>query len=618
MAELTIADWVNQVPALDPDGKLTGPLPPTMGGVFAGCLALGAAGLGDLIGRLQEVDDGSDYRVRYVLHGLAVYVCAPERQDQRALLCRVLAEAINGPRPAAIRGFLVRQLQVCGTRQEIPALSRLLGETELGADATQAMLAIGTDAGPAFSAAFERLPTPARRALVQALLAAGGEAALPGLRRAADDAEVTVRLTALQGLARLGDRSAIERLLKAADAQGFERIKAAAACLTMAETLIAAKHLGEAQRLYRYLYPTRTEPSERYLRDVAQKGMLAAGFTDPTPPSSPGALTAEAVDAQTVRLSWEPAQDPDSGIWQYAVYRDAEQRGVVAPGPGGRTEFLDHAAVDGVTYVYAVRAVNLGKTESAPTTARLRFLDTVAPRLLTAVCFASEPQRLHLTFSKPMHAAAAGNPAAYALSNGAAVAAVTLSEDGTAADLRTAAPLQKGAAYELTASTLVDRAAQPNALAEPRVTFTVLDLLPGLRYACYEAVLDDDLPAYDRAEPKARGLTPKIDVSVRTRDDQFSLRFDGIVWVPEAGEYSFYTTSDDGSRLYIDGQRVVDNGGPHGPEEKSGTVRLAAGGHRLTVTFFEQGGGESVSAAWQGPSVAKQEIPPAALFHAAE
>ncbi len=618
MAELTITEWVNHVPALDPDGKFTGPLPPTMERVFAGCLALGAAGLGDLIGRLQEVDDGSDYRARYVLHGLAVYVCAEGRQDQRALLCRALTEVINGPRPAAIRGFLVRQLQVCGTRTEIPALSRLLGEAELGAEATQAMLAIGGDAGPAFCEAFERLPTTSRRALVQALLRAGGEPALPGLRRAADDADLAVRLTALQGLARLGDRPAIDRLLKAAEAQGFERIKAAAACLTMAETLIAGKHPGEAQRIYRYLYQTRTEPAERYLRDVAQKGMLAAGFADPTPPSQPGSPAAAAVDGHTVRLSWEPSQDPDSGIWQYAVYRDAAQLGVVAPGAGGRIEFLDHAAVDGASHVYAVRAVNLGKTESPPAEVRLRFLDTVAPRILAAACFAAEPQRLRLTFSKPMRADAAANPAAYVLANGTAVAAAVLSEDGTAVVLQTAAPLPKGAACELIASGLVDRAVQPNALAEPKVTFTVLDLLPGLRYACYEAVLDDDLPAYDKAEPKARGVTPKIDVSVRTRDDQFSLRFDGIIWLPEAGEYSFYTTSDDGSRLYVDGQLVVDNGGLHGPEEKSGTVRLAVGGHRLTVTFFEQGGGEVVTAAWQGPGVTKQEIPPEVLFHLAE
>jgi|GEM_PF-2841424 len=615
MAEATIASLVDQVPALDEDGKFTGPSRSAMEPILEGCLAAGAAGLQELIGMLREVDDGSDYRTRYILHGLAVYVCPPARKEQRALLCRVLAEAANGTQPAAVRGFLVRQLQVCGTSREFPALGRLLGDAELCDSATQAILAIGEGAEAAFLEALERLPAARRGTLAQGLLLTAGEKALPALRRLADDADADVRLAALLGLARLGDRPSVDRLLKAADAQGYERIRAAAACLTMGEALVAGKHNAEAQRVYRYLYQTRTEPSERYLRDLAQKGLMAAGFTDPSAPTTPGSPKAEAVDSHSVRLSWSPSEDPDSGLWQYAVSRDGQPLGVVPPGPAERLEFIDRTAQDGASYAYAIRAVNLGKTESAPAEVRLRFLDTIPPRLLTATCFASEADRVRVTFSKAMNADAAQKASAYTLNTGGAIAAATLSEDGTTLDLKTAAPLPAGATYELTATGLVDRAVQPNALAEPRATFTVLDQLPGIAYACYEAVLEDDLAAYEKAEPKKRGVTPKIDVSVRTRDDQFSLRFDGLIRVPAEGEYTFYTTSDDGSRLYIDGQLVVDNGGLHGPEEKSGTVRLGAGGHAIMVTFFEQGGGEVVTAAWQGPGIAKQEIPPEVLFH---
>jgi hypothetical protein len=547
-----------------------------------------------------------------------MYVCAAERRAQRALLCRVLAEAVNGSRPPAVRGFLVRQLHVCGTRREVPALSRALGEAALCEDAAQALLAIGEGADNVFREAVERLPAAQRLTLVQALLLAGGEKALPALRRAADDTDTEVRLAALLGLARLGDRSSVDRLLKAADAQGYERIRSTAACVALAEALVGRRHFVDAQRVYRHLYQTRTEPTESYLRDLAQRGLMAAGFADPTAPSTPGSPTAQAMDSHTVRLSWTASTDPDSGIWQYAVYRNGQQLGVVAPGTEDRVEFSDRTAEDGSTYTYAIRAVNLGKTESADAEVRLRFLDTVAPRLLTAACFAADPDRVRLTFSKPLHAEPAQRTDAYVLVPAVAIAAATLSEDGTAVVLHTAAPLPQGTTYELTARGLTDRAVQANALAEPRTAFTVIDLRPGIAYACYEAVLEDDLAAYDKAEPKTRGVTPKIDVSVRTRDDQFSLRFDGILRVPQEGEYVFYTTSDDGSRLYLDGQLVVDNGGLHGPEEKSGTVRLSAGGHRITVTFFEQGGGEVVTAAWQGPGLAKQEIPPEALFHVPE
>lgn len=615
MAEPTIPNLVNQVPALDQDGKFTGLPRSTMEPLFDGCLATGAAGLRELIGMLREVDDGSDYRARYVLHGLAVYVCTPDRTAQRALLCQVLAEAANGPLPAPVRGFLVRQLQVCGTAREVPALGRLLGDAELCETATQALLAIGEGAEAAFIDALERLPAARRGVLAQGLLCVAGEKALPTLRRLAGDADLEIRLAALLGLARRGDVASVDGLLKAADAQGYERTKAAAACVAMGEALIAAKHTAEAQRVYRYLYRSRTEPSERYLRDLAQKGLMAAGFTDPSAPTTPGAPTAEALDSHSVRVSWSPSEDPDSGIWQYAVSRDGQPLAVVHPGAAERLEFVDRTAQDGATYTYAIRAVNLGRTESAPAEVGLRFLDTVPPRLLTASCFAATADQVRLTFSKPMAAEAAQKTSAYALKPAAAIASATLAEDGTTLMLKTAAPLPKGAPYEVTAAGLTDRAVQANALAEPRATFTVIDQLPGIAYACYEEVLNDDLAAYDKAEPKKRGVTPKIDVSVRTRDDRFSLRFEGILRVPAEGEYTFYTTSDDGSRLYLDGQLVVDNGGLHGAEEKSGTVRLPAGGHAITVTFFEEGGGEVVTASWQGPGIAKQEIPPEVLFH---
>lgn len=81
------------------------------------------------------------------------------------------------------------------------------------------------------------------------------------------------------------------------------------------------------------------------------------------------------------------------------------------------------------------------------------------------------------------------------------------------------------------------------------------------------------------------------------------------------GIWTFYTESDDGSRLYIDGSLVVDNGGLHGMEERSGAVQLRAGEHEIKIDFFENGGGAGCKASWEGPGTGKQIIPAGALFH---
>ena len=57
-------------------------------------------------------------------------------------------------------------------------------------------------------------------------------------------------------------------------------------------------------------------------------------------------------------------------------------------------------------------------------------------------------------------------------------------------------------------------------------------------------------------------------------DDGFMVRWSGSIQIEKPGEYSFYTNSDDGSRLYINEKRVVDNWGDHPMTKKSGKVRL--------------------------------------------
>ncbi|WP_267639933.1 PA14 domain-containing protein [Haloarchaeobius amylolyticus] len=136
----------------------------------------------------------------------------------------------------------------------------------------------------------------------------------------------------------------------------------------------------------------------------------------------------------------------------------------------------------------------------------------------------------------------------------------------------------------------------------------------GVAYEYYEADSQySSMPDFSTETPTAVGGTGDFDISVRERDSEYAFRFRGHVVVPEDGQYTFSTSSDDGSELYIDGARVVDNRGLHGDRKRSGTVTLTAGYHPITVTHFEHTGNEVLDVTWAGPSFGEQPLGVSAL-----
>jgi putative heme-binding domain-containing protein len=113
-----------------------------------------------------------------------------------------------------------------------------------------------------------------------------------------------------------------------------------------------------------------------------------------------------------------------------------------------------------------------------------------------------------------------------------------------------------------------------------------------------------------KMKPTASGTVSEITMKVpqRKQADRFALRFTGLIQIPKAGKYTFFTASDDGSRLYIGKNQVVNNDGLHGMVEKSGTISLAAGSHPIVVTYFDNGGGDGLAVTWSGPGIRKQKI----------
>jgi hypothetical protein len=97
--------------------------------------------------------------------------------------------------------------------------------------------------------------------------------------------------------------------------------------------------------------------------------------------------------------------------------------------------------------------------------------------------------------------------------------------------------------------------------------------------------------------------------------DTFSVRWTGQVRAKVTGTHTFYTMSDDGVRLFVNGQLVINNWTDHAPTENTGTIALTAGQkYDIRMELYENGGLAVGQLRWSAPALAK-EVMPATHLH---
>jgi hypothetical protein len=102
------------------------------------------------------------------------------------------------------------------------------------------------------------------------------------------------------------------------------------------------------------------------------------------------------------------------------------------------------------------------------------------------------------------------------------------------------------------------------------------------------------------------------DASINVED--FSVIWTGEVQPVFTETYTFYTNTDDGVMLWVDGELLVDNWTDHGTTENSGTIDLVSGQqYSLEYWFYERGGSAVAELRWSSASTPKQFVPQGAL-----
>jgi YVTN family beta-propeller protein len=126
----------------------------------------------------------------------------------------------------------------------------------------------------------------------------------------------------------------------------------------------------------------------------------------------------------------------------------------------------------------------------------------------------------------------------------------------------------------------------------------------------------EKLPDFEKLQEVRASTISELNIdSLKPRDANWGAVFTGFINVPVDGLYTFYLGSDDGSRMFIQDQMVIDNDGLHGSSEVPGKIALKKGKHPFRIEFFQGSGGQELTLQYECMGIKKQPVPGSAFSH---
>jgi hypothetical protein len=150
--------------------------------------------------------------------------------------------------------------------------------------------------------------------------------------------------------------------------------------------------------------------------------------------------------------------------------------------------------------------------------------------------------------------------------------------------------------------------------ATPLAAVEVGKIARGIRLSLHAGAFSR-LPSDEDLSDPVLSTEERLRIPGGAPEDDYLCVYQGFLHVPRKGIWTFFLTSDDGSRLSVGDRMVVDNDGLHARRQESGQVALCEGWHPLRVEFFERGGAASLTVEMEGPGMERQEVPAEHLYH---
>ncbi|HEX3132582.1 MAG TPA: PA14 domain-containing protein, partial [Planctomycetota bacterium] len=236
-------------------------------------------------------------------------------------------------------------------------------------------------------------------------------------------------------------------------------------------------------------------------------------------------------------------------------------------------------------------------------------IEGLVPRLPPDVMRAQveDATTVKLMFSTAVDPTTAGSPASYALDRDAKVTAAKAGKDRRSVTL-TVSSLTGSADYALRITGVTSADGTPTA--------------PGTRVILHPPSAGDHglraefFSGREFTERLAGRIDPIIDFAWEDGEqpdpavpsDGFCVRWTGTITVPKHGRWTFFATTDDGCRLWIDDKQIIDAWRDRGAEESPGVMDLKSGKHEIRLEYFQGGSSKAAHLAWEGPTVEKAII----------
>ncbi|MBT1701839.1 fibronectin type III domain-containing protein [Chryseosolibacter indicus] len=321
--------------------------------------------------------------------------------------------------------------------------------------------------------------------------------------------------------------------------------------------------------------------------------------------------------ASTVFLSWNDVLSNETG---YEIWR--RKTGTTSFRFAGRTQanaisFLDTSLEPSTTYEYKLRAINnTGRSNYIPSDdLNLNFkITTLNDRNLP-----SAPQNLVVTGNtintisiKWDQATDDGGVKEYIIEYGNAKILT-----GSANTSFTITNLNSNTIYPVKVMA-VDFSGKQSQPSNQVIANTYVTSLSYKHSTGTWSSLDEPSMKATWTNPEYVGTINNFSLAPRTQEDYFNFQFTGYLNITTSGTYTFRITSDDGSRLILNGTTIIDNNGTHGNVTKtSEPIQLNAGFHPIEVQYFDYNGGQSLTVQYMGPGIGNGStfvnIPDAAL-----
>ena len=333
----------------------------------------------------------------------------------------------------------------------------------------------------------------------------------------------------------------------------------------------------------------------------------------PNKPDAATGLVASTLSQTKVLLNWSQNPSPAFNETNFEIYQSTS--------PGGPYKLVDITGADitkdtvdglnsGTRYYYIVRAVNgTGASASSNEASAQTIADVQAPTAPTSLTVVGTTRSsISVAWTAATDNVAVTGYEIYV--NGQKAYTVT---DPTITNF-TVYGLNQGQNYAISV-----KAKDGAGNASPSSNqVSAVPLLAGLPYKYYQIPTSSTvLPDFTTLTPKGQGLVPNVTITGLgyTETSYYAYLWQGYIIIPTTGNYTFRTTSDDGSRMWLGALNgipspydfaatpLINNDGGHGSATvTSATKNLTAGIYPIAIAYMNLTGGASMGITWKTPS----------------